>query len=221
MKTSIPLIPIAALFISSISALGQNFLSNPSFETPVAPAGGYLLFHAGDTIGQGWTVQSSSIDTAVVDKGYTGGGVTWAPPTDGNQFLYLADQESNTEIYQNVLLSAGTSYKLTFDLGSFLSGYYNGASVTLDIIKSGTSISAIGGPHSFSRPASSGFASQVLDFKTTAAGSYKLVIDNVNSYGSELDNFSLTPAVPEPAEYGVLAGIALAAWAYFRRFRQS
>jgi hypothetical protein len=215
MKTA-QLLPIAcAVFGSATGAFAQNFLLNPSFENPVVPAGSYISYSTGQGVGAGWVVGFAFYDAAVVDVGYTGGGVVWAPPTDGSQYLYVGDSASASTVYQDVALSPG-SYRLTFDLANFLAGDSgNGAKVSLSVdqLPGGTVASG-----SFQRPTSAGYAPQELDFVLGSGGTYRVGVTSADGFGSNVDNFSLVKvAVPEPGAWGILGGSASLVFAVARR----
>lgn len=209
---------IAVACVSSAQA--QNFLFNPSFELPAIPNGTFVPFTAGQTIGVGWVVDSAVFAADVITAGYTGGGVTWTPPTHGNQYLYVGDSATASVLHQDVALPGAGSYRLSFDLASFLSAFAPGAKVSVDILNLGNNSSVIGGSQDFTRASGIGYATQTVDFIAQQAGNYRLTLANANGFGSNVDNFSLT-AVPEPGSYAVLGGVGLLGFAAFRRFRKA
>ena len=198
----------ALITVAAIGAWsqGQNLLVNPSFEDPQVDASlGYAgAYTAGATIGSGWVVESTDFGAFVIADYYTAGGVTWADPTDGNQFLYVGTNATSSTIYQDVALQGSTRHVLSFDLAEFLSGYFasSGAYLLVDVLQNGTSI--LGGAVPFTRPIGADFATQTLEFTTQDSGEYRLWLRNGGGYGTNVDNFSLT-AVPAPG-----AAIAIA-----------
>ncbi len=219
---SLPRYILAAGIVAAgaMAATAQNFILNPSFELPVVGAGSYQVFATGQTIGAGWVVDSSAIAVDVLDKGYASGGVTWAPPTHGNQYLYLGDSASAATIRQDVSLAAGGPYRLTFDLANFLSFHGTSAKTTVNVVNLGDSSSVVGGGQDFTRPSGAGYASQELDFTVPQAGNYRVLVSNPDGFGSNVDNFALV-AVPEPSAYAILAGAGVLGFAALRRFRRA
>lgn len=210
----------ALVTVAAVGSLtqGQNLLVNPSFEDPQVDTGfGYAgAYSAGMTIGSGWKVESADFGAFVIADYYTGGGVTWADPTDGNQFLYVGTNASSSTIYQDVALQGSTRHVLSFDLAEFLSGYFvsSGAYLLVDVLQNGTSI--LGGAVPFTRPIGADFATQTLEFTTQAAGEYRLWLRNGGGYGTNVDNFSLT-AVPAPGAAMAIGAMALTAGVRRRR----
>lgn len=206
-----PLLLLAALSPTS-SALALNLLKNASFESP-SIGSNPQEFAQGSTIGNGWVVGATTSSSVVIHTGYTGGGVTWPEPTDGTQFLYMANSAQSSTIYQDVTLSPG-SYKLTLDLANFLGGgYAAGAKINgaLSLASGGSIANDV-----FTRPLGAGFATFEWTFAVNTSDTYRLSFENPNGYGSNLDNVTLT-AVPEPSEWTCLTALACTATAWAQR----
>ena len=219
MKPYWPTLSVLLALTSTVAA--QNFLLNPSFEEPVVPTGSYQTFSAGQTIGVGWIVDSTAIQTVVVDRDYTGGGVVWAPPTDGRQYLYVGNNASAATIHQDFPLVTPGAYRVTFDLANYLSNLFDiGAGVTIDVVTIGGNSSVIGGAQGFFRPPASGYATQSLDFFASDAGTYRLIVSNLEGSGSNVDNFGVFAAVPEPSSYAICAGAGMLGFALLRRLQR-
>ena len=205
------LVVVAALVAFAPGTARAGLLVNPSFEEPALTPGTFRDFNAGQTIGAGWVVQSGI--ATIISNGFS---PTWPSATDGSQILFVGEFLTATTVYQDVNLAAATAYRLTFDLSGFsLPNDGNGAVLLVDILTGGTSV--LGGPVTFTRPEPSQFAPEVLDFTTAGSGSYRLVLDQPGNHGTNVDNFTLTTAVPEPSSLtlscvgaGVVA--ALACW---------
>lgn len=81
---------VALSFLAS--AARANLVTNGSFETPVAPVGGFLNFTSGSTAITGWTVVGP--EASVVNTNYTALGFTF-PAEDGARWLDLTGDGSN------------------------------------------------------------------------------------------------------------------------------
>jgi hypothetical protein len=209
MKT-IPLTVL--LLISSVATVQATLVSNGSFEDPTHTSEGF--FFNGDSIGSpGWTVEIGIPTVAVtISDSHDDSGTIWPKATDGTLILYLGDSALTATIYQDITLAAFTSHELTFDLGSLLSGGIMGAMVDVDVTLAGSSILPGGVAATFSRPDDTGFASQMLSFNSTTAGTYRLWFTSYDGHGANLDNVVLTAgaAVPEASAFmcvGVVAGL--------------
>lgn len=210
---------LGVIIVGSLPAQAQNFLLNPSFELPAVGNGNRQTFHAGQTIGVGWVVDSASFNVLVADKGYNDSNL-YFPPTQGNQYLFLGDVGGAPVVRQDVTLAAGGPYKLTFDLGNNQAGNNPGTGVTLDVINLSDNLSVVGGPQAFTRPPGAAYSSQELDFSAPQAGDYRVLIANTAPLPSYLDNFALVASVPEPASFGFLAAIGALSFAVVRRYRR-
>lgn len=208
----IPIQCVASALIGSLCNIahaqdGPNLLVNPSFEQDILTPGTFKV-----ETPSGWGLLFGTC--TILTKDYAGGGVVWAPPTNGQQFLYLGDFGGPTAIFQDVNLTASTHYRLTFDEANFLSGSgVYGAKLDVDILAEGQSLFGPNNAVEFTRPPNSGYAAQELDFTSVAAGTYRLTLNQSNNYATNLDNFYLSAvasaSVPEPGMHSSLAGMAL------------
>jgi hypothetical protein len=161
---------------------------NASFESPDVT--GSQGFFAGNTIGIGWLVDSSSKAPAVVfDSGAFGGPTTH----DGGQYLLMDSSLGGTAIYQDIAVNSFTQYRLAWELGTQPPGI--DGEVAIDIISDRSSL--IGGPRSFFLAAGSPFTSMDLSFATQASADIRLRVI-ASGKSTSVDAFSLT-SVPEPS----------------------
>ncbi len=95
-----------------------NLIKNGSFESPVAPAGGFKLFSSGHTF-TGWRVVGARGNVGVVSSKYQGGGIIFNAEA-GAQWMDLTGLESNmaTGVSESVATTPGTKYHLTFWVGN-------------------------------------------------------------------------------------------------------
>jgi len=200
--------------LTSASAVRAQLL-NPSFEEPDLASGSFDFYGPGQTIGNGWIVGDGGyIDVITDDHNQS---ASWPDPTHGDQFAYIGDSLAAANVFQDIILPAGTTYQLTFDLASFLNSVGNGARLDLDILFNGNSI--IGGPTVFTLPVPHDFAAQSQDFSTGSAGTYRLVLTQPGGYGTMVDNFRLIANVPEPCASILICVVLIAGVAYRPRLR--
>ena len=190
-------------------------LVDGSFESPSVGAG-FTPYSAGQSFG-GWTVGSGGL-VDLMGTGYASG--LWSGPSEGSQYVYLGDSVLAANLYQDLTLDASTNYHLTFDLSPFATDYNgNGAKIAVDILSGGSTI--IGGPAIYTRDKVSGYASESLNFTTSAAGTYRLNLQSFDGYGTNIDNFVLASVsvVPEPSTASLVFTAALITLSYGRRRR--
>jgi hypothetical protein len=101
-----------------------NLLTNGSFESPIVPAGGGLIYPVGSNGISGWTVVGlSGFEVEVFSGSVTISPFTF-PAQDGNQWLDLTGAHSNNieGVSQSVSTVAGKTYTLTFWVGNVSGG---------------------------------------------------------------------------------------------------
>lgn len=216
-KLCVGLLAVGAGCLAQLDTSAANLLLNPSFESPSVPVGNYSNFLAGQVIGSGWIVDTTTTTVAVIDQDYTGGGASWPNPTDGRQFLYLGNSLGYSKIHQDVALAPG-SYQLKFDLAEFLQVQWNGSQMYLNLVNTSDNSSLTGGALFFGRPSGSDFSTETVNFSVATPGTYRLVLESVEGYAVDLDNFSLTANnVPDAAGNSSLIVAGLFALALFSR----
>src|SRR5262245_60352883 len=105
----------AALFPVSPS-VQANLIANPSFELPVVPAGGFLLFPPASASLTDWSVFGpAGTDVGVVSTTFTQNAVAF-PAQDGVQWLDLTGFGSNSSegVSQTVATTIGHLYSLSY-----------------------------------------------------------------------------------------------------------
>lgn len=198
------------------SAARGDLIVNGSFETPLAPDGSYTQFLGGATGLTGWTVLGT--DVALVDEDATSGLITFNA-NHGDQWLDLSGVSSNSPfngVSQDVTTIIGQQYRLDFAVGSTVDGISFFAPAIVDV-------SIDGGPRtSYSNSSAPTtyidwqlFSHYFIATNTTTAITF-LNGSPAFNYNSALDGVSLN-AVPEPASFTLVAGLAGGAWWKRRR----
>jgi uncharacterized protein (TIGR03437 family) len=117
--------PALALLGFLFAGVAQaNLLVNGSFESPVVPIGGGLIYPIGSTGITGWTVVGlSGFEVEVFSGSLTLSGFNF-PAEDGNQWLDLTGAHSNNieGVSQSVSTVLGKTYTLTFWVGNVSGG---------------------------------------------------------------------------------------------------
>jgi hypothetical protein len=105
--------PLGAL----VDPFGTNLINNGSFERPVVPVGGFLVFSGGMSFSGHWKVGGGSID--IVSTTFSQNGFTF-PAKCGVQWLNLAGNgQTYTEIDRRIETAPpGGQYTLTFAVGN-------------------------------------------------------------------------------------------------------
>jgi hypothetical protein len=190
---------LTASFLLAIPAHAA-VITNGSFESPDIPES--LLFNffiPGQTVGAGWVVDSASDSAILVLRDVAATQVT---VTDGDQYAVLGLAPDSGTIYQDITLDAA-DYQLSFQLGSDEANL--DGEVSINVLRSGASI--IGGPTSFGVSIGSDFQTRTLDFSTTQADTYRLVVAATGG-APALDAFQIT-SIPEPATTVLLSLFAV------------
>lgn len=199
-----------------LASRGSAILINGSFENPIVPSGGYTNFPGGSTSITGWTVVG--VDSSVVNGSFTQSGIVFNAQ-NGNQWIDLAGITSNSSssgVTQNVATSIGTTYKLTFFVGSS-TDHSLFFPCTIDLSINGGTRVGYTNPNAPTNHLD-WMQFDVLFTATTATTSIAFLNGCApNNYESALDNVSMQ-VVPEPVSMTVMAvGIA----AIMRRRRKS
>ncbi len=196
---------ISALLAAPLfaSAAG-NLVQNGSFEEGLVIGG------------KGWDVFSSINAWTGVGEGIEVRKNTVGQAQDGTNFVEL-DSYGNSGMFQNLATTVGQTYTLNFSYANRVqtTAATNGLDWSLDGIKW----------ESLTTPAANNTNQHDwLLFSTSfvATGTTKLsfrATGTADSYGSSLDNISVTSAVPEPQTYAMLLA-GLCALGFMARRRQ-
>ncbi|MGH9407559.1 MAG: DUF642 domain-containing protein [Terriglobia bacterium] len=178
-------------------------ITNGSFETPVAPVGGFTNFITGSTAITGWTVVGPEV--SVVSTSYTSFGLTF-DAEDGNQWLDLTGDVSNAVegVEQIVATTPGTTYDLSYFIGNVVLPPGYGTTSTVKVLVDGTLI------QTSTNSMGAGGTTQVWEQFSTSftAASSSTTIEFLNEdpptdNSNGLDNVVLNPGVatttPEPS----------------------
>src|SRR5580704_2262961 len=128
-SSTLPKSALRAAFILLLFASGiaqANLLINGSFESPVVPVGGGLIYPIGSTGITGWTVVGlPGFEVEVFSGSLTLFGFNF-PAEDGNQWLDLTGAHSNNieGVSQSVSTVQGKTYTLTFWVGNVSGGAF-------------------------------------------------------------------------------------------------
>nr|WP_143548336.1 hypothetical protein [Rhodopirellula sp. SM50] len=193
---------IACVLAATLAAVSVNaaVVTNGSFETPDIPGGSSAVFFVpGETMGAGWVVDPASGSAVLILRETLG---VHPAVLDGDQYAVIGVAPDFATIRQDVALDAA-SYRLSFQLAA--AETISDAGISVDILRGGTSV--VGGPAGFSVPTGSGFMDQSLDFTTSTADNYRIVL-TATAGATAIDAFQIT-AIPEPSSVAVLAAISL------------
>ena len=196
---------LAALVTAGTANAATELVVNGSFENNViasawAPASSVT----------GWTSSASGSSAFEIQKGATQGGLGGFNPVAANGVQYLElNTDRPTSISQSIATTAGGTYALSFaysgrpdtpgGANSLMNVYWGSTLLTPTALSGNTG----GTWQSFSQNVTALGASTLLRFESVGPVS-------APTYGSYLDNVSVTAAVPEPETYAMmLLGLGL------------
>lgn len=189
MRKLTALVGVAALILAAPMA-HANLLSNGGFESSTFD-GPFAQLNSGAHLGA-WSVDSGSVD--IVNR--------YWQHAEGR---YSLDLNGNTggRISQSFGTVVGQLYNVSFSLAGNAEG--GGSLKLLDV--------GVTGVHTFSfdstgrSPSNMGWVTEGFSFVATNASStlYFQGYSKNSAWGAALDNVSVTAAVPEPANYAMLA----------------
>ena len=196
---------LAALVTAGAANAATELVVNGSFEdnviaTPWAPVSSVT----------GWTSSASGSSAFEIQKGATQGGLGGFNPVAANGVQYLElNTDRLTSISQSIATTAGGTYALSFaysgrpdtagGANSLMNVYWGSTLLTPTALSGNTG----GTWQSFSQNVTALGASTLLRFESVGPVS-------APTYGSYLDNVSVTAAVPEPETYAMmLLGLGL------------
>jgi hypothetical protein len=94
-----------------------NLLRDGSFETPIAPSGGFLIFNVGSKFSK-WHVVGASGDIGIVSGTFTQNGFTF-PAGCGKQWVDLTGiGTTGVGVAQKIATVQGSQHVLTFSVGN-------------------------------------------------------------------------------------------------------
>ena len=187
-----------------------------SFEIPGYTGMPYLTLANGSTYITGWTVNTSNID--LVDN------KIWTP-SHGQYSIDLNGTPGGPGGIQTIIpTTAGTTYRVTFDIAGFTSPGNMTNPKTIETTAAGvTTQFSLTTTDSFSEPLSLPLGvtwhTRTFDFVATSSSSTVSFVSTVSTDGSAmlLDNVSIE-VVPEPSTMAII-GLGTAGFALRRRRR--
>ena len=184
-----------------------ELITNGDFEAP--SVAGLSCFQ--NNVSNGWTSfgPGANLGSCFVQSGAVSGPLTFPLAHTGSQLLLVNNQEFvGTKIAQNVSLTAGVPYQLSFSM----------AGVSGDTTTPSLSISLAGvGSQSFTAAAGTTWSDKVWNFTPTSSGSPIITLTATAGYVN-LDSLSLQSPVPEASQATMLAaGLAVLLLAMRRR----
>jgi len=185
----------------------DNLFENPSFELPYHD--GNSIPGGGSTAVTGWTAVLSGLEL-FHESGY-------GLAADGDMLVDLAKYVySAAGIEQTVTTTPGQEYEVNFHAGNYLGFGRTGTGIVKVTIDGNT-------PEFTTAQATTGTLTwELRGFRFAAAGAETTVPfwndQNANQYFAFIDGVGMTPAVPEPSTWAVLAGgLTLLGWGVRRR----
>ncbi|MEN9544546.1 MAG: hypothetical protein RLZZ598_1379 [Pseudomonadota bacterium] len=184
-----------------------ELMTNGGFEAPTVST--LSCFQNNNS--NGWTSfgPGANVGSCFVPSGAVSGALTFPLSHTGSQLLLVNNQEFvGTKIAQNVSLTAGVPYQLTFSM----------AGVTGDATNLGLTVTLAGvGSQTFTSPAGTTWSDKVWNFTPTTTGSPIISFTATAGYVN-LDSLSLQSPVPEASQAAMLAaGVAVMLLAVRRR----
>ena len=196
---------LAALVTAGTANAATELVVNGSFENNVISSSWATLSSV-----TGWTSSASGNSAFEIQKGATQGGLGGFNPVAANGVQYLElNTDRPTSISQSIATTAGGTYALSFaysgrpdtpgGANSLMNVYWGSTLLTPTALSGNTG----GTWQSFSQNVTALGASTLLRFESVGPVS-------APTYGSYLDNVSVTTAVPEPESYAMmLLGLGL------------
>jgi hypothetical protein len=183
---------------------------NGSFESPPVPVGGYTNFAAGSSAITGWDVVGTDHVTIVHTTHYDG--VVTYQAQDGDQWIDLTGAGSNLPsngIMQTIATTTGTSYVLTFYVGS--TSYLSTVDLSIDGSPRISFTNPIGGSNSINWQQ---FTYPFLALNSTTSITFYNGSTPIVNHLSALDNVSIAAAVPVPPSFLCFALISVLGYAF-------
>lgn len=119
---------------------GTNLIKDPSFEKPVAPSGGFLVFSTGQSFSK-WSVVGAPGTIGIVSGTFSQNGFTF-PAGCAKQWVDLTGlSQSATGVAQTVHTVSDKSYTLKFSVGNVVdpNGIF-GTTSTVNVLVNGNTI---------------------------------------------------------------------------------
>ena len=188
------------------AASAQLLVANGGFESPAISPGTF-----GGTPLDGWSLASFSL---IVNG--NGGNPSFPAPYSGSQYAD-AGNVTGHHLFQTVSLPSAGTYQLSWFESTPNEITLGSAPYTASVVDSDSHL--VAGLSSTIDHLGT-WQGKTLQF-TAAAGSYDIVFSPITANFNDvlLDEVSLT-AIPEPAEYVAMTGLALAAFGAWRRPRR-
>jgi len=208
---------MATLLSAGAASAATELVVNGSFESNPINSGVEQVSSV-----TGWTSSISGNSAFEIQKGTSQGGNGGFMPAAANGVQYLElNTDRLTSISQTLNTTAGGSYQLSFaysgrpdtagNASSLMNVYWGNTLLTASPLVGTTTPTW----QSFSQTVSAVGGSTVLRFESVGPAS-------APSYGSYLDNVSVTSAVPEPQTWAMmLLGMVLMGFITARRKRQA
>lgn len=190
------LLPFAtALLLSVGGAHADNLFENGSFESP-GGAGNFIL-PGGSAFVTGWTTALTGVE--YFNASGFGGAADGVMVVDLANYVYSAGG-----IEQTISTVIGTTYELTFSAGNYLGSGRTGTGVVK------VTIDGVTQAFDTAVAITSTTVWKEVSFEFVATQSETTVRfwndQNANQYFAFIDGVGMTPAVPEPQTWALLAG---------------
>ncbi len=209
-----------ALFGVTLSTHAQNLIRNAGFESPLYDSDGDGRIDGAAL--DDWNMITGGTTGSVIRNNYNSGGMFLPAQVGVQQYFMEINGQSATIQQIGLSLTAGVTYYFSF----YLSGLQNGPNAAhAEIVASFTDGTD---PHAQTFTLlTTGWAQQEFSFVPANTANYTLSLTSPAGFYSNLDDLRLdtTPApppgsaVPEPAGYAAIAGLAALAAGFRRRQR--